>query len=135
MKKWQKIKKDSQSICRIIMLAPIYVFVPNFKKALKSLEKTKWWPKRKWKIYLIKKNLQIDQKIIPFMGIIYEHTFYNKLTIKFDQFGWSILYMNWIWTNDCTIVHDHTRNLPWYLYGILLNSISHIRIENYSFDI
>ncbi len=46
------------------------------------------------------------------MGIIYEHTFYNKLTIKFDQFGWSILYMNWIWTNDCTIVHDHTRNLP-----------------------
>jgi hypothetical protein len=39
-------------------------------------------------------------KKIPFMDIIYEHTFYNKLTIKFDQFGCSTLYINWIWTND-----------------------------------
>jgi len=35
MKKWQKIKKDSQSIYGIIMLAPICVFVPNFKKNFK----------------------------------------------------------------------------------------------------
>jgi hypothetical protein len=38
------------------------------------------------------------------MDIIYEHTFYSKLTIKFDRFGCSTLYMNWIWTNNCTLV-------------------------------
>jgi hypothetical protein len=29
MKKWKKFKKDPQSFCEIILLAPIYVFVPN----------------------------------------------------------------------------------------------------------
>ncbi len=80
----------------------------NFKITFKSLEMTKG----KFWIYPIKKNLQIDQKGIPFMDIIYEHIFYNKLTTKFDQFGCSTLCMNWIWTNNCTLVHDHTRSLP-----------------------